>query len=238
MYWVAVAIGAAICAVVCVLARRRPSTRSWLGRGIAVVLAADGIWFVVHAGTADGWSDRSLPLDLCDVALFVAAVTCWHPRPLGVELTWFWGMAGTLQAVITPDLSASFPSTEFWLFVVGHLGIVIAALYLIVGCGLAPRPGAVRRVFGITLCYTAFVGIVDALTGANYMFLRHLPSHASLLSVLGSWPWYILSAAGVAVVLFVLLDAPFRSRTCSRGRARSPDASDCSDPARSSRAAV
>jgi uncharacterized membrane protein YwaF len=27
--------------------------------------------------------------------------------------------------------------------------------------------------------------------------------------VLGPWPWYIVTAAAVAVVLFVLLDVPF-----------------------------
>lgn len=204
------AIGAAVCAVVCLLARRRRVARPWLGRGIALVLAADAVVFVVHEGSVGGWSVRSLPLNLCDVALFVAAVTCWRPRPLGVELTWFWGMAGTLQAVVTPDLSASFPSADFWLFVVGHLGIVIAALYLVVGCRLAPRPGAVRRVFLITVAYTLGVEVIDAVTGANYMFLRRLPSHASLLSVLGPWPWYIVSAAVVAVLLFLLLDVPFR----------------------------
>jgi uncharacterized membrane protein YwaF len=66
-------------------------------------------------------------------------------------------------------------------------------------------------VFAITLAYSAFVGIVDATTGANYMFLRSPPGEWTLLRVLGPWPWYVASAAGVAVVLFTLLDAPFWS---------------------------
>jgi uncharacterized membrane protein YwaF len=37
----------------------------------------------------------------------------------------------------------------------------------------------------------------------------------SLLKVLGPWPWYIVSCAGIALVAFVLLDLPFRP-----GRAR------------------
>lgn len=208
MYWIAVAIGAVLAVVICMLARSRPGTAPRLGRAIAVVLAADAIAFVTREGMS-GWGARSLPLDLCDIALFIAAVTCWSPRPLGVELTWFWGMAGTLQAIITPDLSAPFPSIDFWLFVVGHLGIVIAALYLVVGCRLVPRPGAVPRVFAITAAYALVAGVVDAATGANYMFLRRVPAHVSLLSALGPWPWYIVSAAGVALVLFLLLDAPF-----------------------------
>jgi hypothetical integral membrane protein (TIGR02206 family) len=164
----------------------------------------------------DRWSvQASLPLALCDVALIVAAVACWWPQwLLAVELTYFWGLAGTLQAVVTPDLSAGFPQREFFMFVVGHLGIVIAALFLVVGLRLEPRPGSVMRVFAITAAYTAFVGCFNWLTGSNYMYLAAVPTHGSLLSVLGPWPWYILSGAAVALVLLLILDAPFhRHRT-------------------------
>ena len=68
------------------------------------------------------------------------------------------------------------------------------------------------RVFAVTAVYTAFVGWFDWLTGSNYMFLAAIPTTGSLLSVLGPWPWYILTAAGVALVLFWVLDAPFRHR--------------------------
>jgi hypothetical integral membrane protein (TIGR02206 family) len=145
------------------------------------------------------------------VALVVAAVACWSPQwSLGVELTYFWGLAGTLQAVLTPDLDAGFPQLEFFLFVVGHLGIVIAALYLVVGLQRVPRRGSVARVFAITVAYASFVGVFNWLTGANYMYLTAPPENPSLLSLLGPWPWYLLSATAVALVLFVLLDAPFR----------------------------
>jgi uncharacterized membrane protein YwaF len=69
----------------------------------------------------------------------------------------------------------------------------------------------VLRVFTITLAYTGFVGLIDALTDADYMFLASRPAQWSLLSILGPWPWYLFSAAGVALVLLVVLDAPFRS---------------------------
>jgi hypothetical integral membrane protein (TIGR02206 family) len=212
-YWLAVAIGAVICAALCIGARRRPGPWvTWAARAISVVLVADAITFVTTPLVDGTWSARtSVPIDLCDVALVVAAVACWRPKwQLAVELTYFWGLAGTLQAVSTPDLSAGFPHVTFFEFVVGHLGIVMAALFLVIGLRCVPRPGSVVRVFAITVAYTAFVGIVDAATGANYMFLRAVPSHTSLLSVLGPWPWYLLSAAGVAAVLLLILDAPFR----------------------------
>jgi hypothetical integral membrane protein (TIGR02206 family) len=124
-------------------------------------------------------------------------------------MTWFWGMAGTLQAVVTPDLSAGFPHLAFFQYLVGHLGVVLAAMFLVVGMGIVPRRKAAIRVFAITVCYSAVVGLVDAVAGANYMFLRRPPSNWTLLRLLGPWPWYTLSAAGVAAVLFTLLDMPF-----------------------------
>jgi hypothetical integral membrane protein (TIGR02206 family) len=158
------------------------------------------------------WSAKtSLPLALCDAGVLVAAAACWWRGALLVELTYFWGLAGTLQAVITPDLNVGFPHLVFFQYLVGHVGIVVAALFLVVGMRIVPRRGAVVRVFAITLGYTTMVGIVDALTGANYMFLRSPPGEWTLLRVLGPWPWYVLSAAGVALVLLTLLDAPFWS---------------------------
>lgn len=102
-----------------------------------------------------------------------------------------------------------FPHLVFFQYVVGHVAIVTGALFLVIGLGLTPRPGAVRRTYAVTAAYTAFVGMVDWVSGANYMFLRHPPSNWTVLRLLGPWPWYIVSAAAVAVVLLALLNLPF-----------------------------
>ena len=74
------------------------------------------------------------------------------------------------------------------------------------------------KVFGMTAGYTVAVGIVDWATGANYMFLRHPPHTWSLLSILGPWPWYLLTASAVALAFFLLLDAPFWAGRHGRSR--------------------
>jgi hypothetical integral membrane protein (TIGR02206 family) len=218
-YWSSVAVAALVCAGACLAARRRPG--HWTvtaARLIGVLLVADAVSYTVGEILQGTWSAKtSLPLALCNVGVLVAAGACWTLRPLLVELTYFWGLAGTLQAVITPDLNVNFPHLVFFQYVGGHTGIVLAALFLVVGMGIEPRPGAVRRVFLITLAYSAFVGLVDAASGADYMFLRSPPSEWTLLRLLGPWPWYILSAAGVGLALFVLLDAPFWWRRRRRG---------------------
>jgi len=210
-YLAAVLIALATGIALCVGARRKPGRWTVVAaRLIALALVSDAISFVVSELVAGTWSPKTdLPFALCDAAVLVAAAACWWRKPRLVELTYFWGLAGTLQAVITPDLNAGFPHLVFFQYLGGHLGIVLAALYLVIGLRIAPRPGSVATTFVITLAYTAFVGLVDALSGANYMFLRRPPGNWTLLKLLGPWPWYIVSAAGVALVLLAVLDLPF-----------------------------
>lgn len=192
------------------LARTRPGP--WL-KVLALALVADEVsWWVYIAlgGGLPGERVQPLPLQLCDVAILVAAAALWTRRPLLVEVTYFWALAGTSQALLTPDLPHSFPTYPYLQYYIAHGGTVAAAFILVVGLRIAPRPWAVAWVAGITLAYAAFVFAVDMTTGADYMFLRARPDTPSLLDELGPWPWYILSAAGIAVLLFAVLDAPFR----------------------------
>ena len=214
-----VAIGISI-ALLVVAGRRAPGV--WL-RVLAGVLVVDEVswWLYVLAGGVPGsvLAD-SLPLQLCDAAIFVAAAALWTRNPLLVEVTYFWGLAGTIQALLTPDLPQHFPSYPYFQYYIAHGGVVAAALILVVGMGIHPRRWAVLKVAGITVAYVAFVGLVDALTGADYMYLRAKPPSATLLDAFGPWPWYIGAAALVGVALFAVLDLPFRRLALWRGGSR------------------
>src|SRR5205823_117635 len=63
------------------------------------------------AVAARPWSAAaSLPVQRCDVAGFVAAAALLWRELVLVEVAYFWGLGGTLQAVLTPDLKDHFPS--------------------------------------------------------------------------------------------------------------------------------
>ena len=196
-------------AAACAAAVRWPAPRP-----LAVVIGAT--YVVEHASfvvRGDWEADFNLPLHLTDVVTIVAVLALWTRRPLLVELTWFWGLTASLQAVLTPDLgSAEFPELLWWTFFITHSGAVVAAVMLVVGCGITPRSGAVRRAFAATLLVAAAAAIANLITGGNYMWLREKPEAGSLLDYLGPWPWYIGSAALLALLLFALLDAPYRLR--------------------------
>lgn len=201
-------------AVTTIAARRSPGP--WL-RVFAVVIVIDEVswWLYLFAGGVPGAElAQSLPLQLCDVAVFIAAAALWSRNQLLVEVTYLWGLAGTLQAILTPDLPQHFPSYPYFQYYIAHGGVVAAAVLLVVGMRLHPRRWAVARVAALTIAYSALVGVVDAITQANYLYLRAKPPSATLLDLLGPWPVYILAATVIGIVLFAILDAPFRIRLC------------------------
>ncbi len=205
-----------------VLARNRPGL--WL-RGFALVLVVDEVswWVFLAAGGGEpGQRAQPLPLQLCDMGIFVAAGALWTRRQLLVETTYFWALAGTMQALLTPDLPQHFPTYPYFQYYIAHGGVVAAALMLVIGLRQRPRSLAFVRVAVLTVAYAAFVGLVDAVTGADYMFLRTKPGSPTLLDVLGPWPVYLLTATVVGVALLALLNTPFwiwRVRRSAQGRA-------------------
>ena len=195
-----------------VAARRRPG--AWtvpVCRGLAVLLLLDeGSWWIWLASQGSWSLSYALPFQLCDLAAFVAAAALWTRRPWLVELTYFWGIAGTLNGIVTPDIAAHFPDYLYLQYFVAHGVIVGAALFLVVGLKIQPRPGAALRAFGWTALLLLVDAGVDSVTGANYLYLRHAPGSRSLLDLMGPWPWYVLSASLVTLLAFLLLELPFR----------------------------
>jgi hypothetical integral membrane protein (TIGR02206 family) len=220
----AVLVIAVVTAALVAAARLRPGTWTMAAaRGLAVLLVGAEVgWWTYLATTHASRAELAyaLPFQLCDAAIFVAALALWLRRQLLVEITYFWGLAGTIQAIFTPDLPQHFPSFPFLQYYVAHGGVVAAALFLVVGVGQWPRRNAYIWVAALTIVYAAFVGMLDLVTGADYMYLRAKPASATLLDVMGSWPWYIGFAALVGVALFFILDAPFRVLRGSESKRR------------------
>ena len=206
-----IAVSAAMIAALVAAARLRPG--AWVVvacRVLAIVIVTNEASWSVWAAIHHVWAvNYALPLQLCDIAAFVSAAALWYRRPLLVELTYFWGLAGTTNGIITPDLGEHFPSYLFLQYYIAHGAIVGAALLLVVGLRIAPRPWAAVRMVGFTAGLAVFDGVTDVVTNGNYMYLRHAPGVHSLLDLMGPWPWYLLTASALALVFFVVLDLPF-----------------------------
>jgi hypothetical integral membrane protein (TIGR02206 family) len=204
------------------------AARHWPGRWRDWVAVTLGVLIVINESSwyLQAWDhgtfsvSANLPLHLCDVAAVVAVAALWTRRQILVELAWFWGLAGTANGIFTPDITAPFPTYSFLQYNIEHGAIVMAAVYLVVGMGMWPRPWSSARVYAITFGLLIFDAFVNMITDGNYLFLRQPPPGHNLLDLLGPWPWYIVWAGVLAAAIFAVLELPFRIFSLERGRSR------------------
>ncbi len=161
----------------------------------------------------------SLPLQLCDVASFVAPYALWTRRAWATALAYFWGLTLTSQALITPDLSRDFPDPGFLLFWAMHVLVFWAAVYLVWGLGLVPTWQTYRSSVVITAGWAVAAGAFNASFGTNYGYLSHKPGSSSILDLFGPWPWYNLVQVVILLVGWALITWPWVNAGAIRPRA-------------------
>jgi hypothetical integral membrane protein (TIGR02206 family) len=185
---------------------------------IAVLLAVDWIAYEVERYMDGQFTPAgALPMQLCDWAMFAVIAALLTRRRHVYEVAYFWGMAGTLQAILTPNLPEGFPSLHFVSFFTAHCGIVIGILYLTAVEGLRPHAWSIAWAMLWSEIYFGAALLVNGWTGANYGFLTHRPKGKSLLDYLSdNHGVYLLELNLMAVGFYLVLYAPFAIRDLIR----------------------
>ena len=182
-----------------------------IAHGLSAILLGN---YVVYLLFIRGWGDlaweQTLPMQMCDWAMVVVVVTLASGSRRWFEVAYFWGIGGTLQAVLTPNLRFGFPELRFLSFFVAHGGIIVGVVFLMLTRRLRPYPMSIVRVFAWSEFYFVITLLVDHLTGVNYGFLLHKPEAFSLLSFLSDdRPLYLFQMHGLALAFFTALYLPF-----------------------------
>ena len=190
--------------------------RKLLGKrkGIRVVLAillfaSTASYYGYFAGQGVKMFPHHVPLELCDVSLWLMIAALLTLRPAVFDVAYYLALAGASMSLLTPNLVNPTPFIAIQFFA-NHGLIVASALYLVWSGQARPRPGSVVRTMLALNGFAAIAGTFDFLFKTNYMFLRSKPPTVSLLDVLGPWPWYILACEAVGCGLVLLLYLPFR----------------------------
>jgi len=220
--WVIVSFLAMVSAMV--LLRRgddiatQPPRRRLMDRLIGWIFLAGALFVQVVTlwpSRFDHWS--SLPLHICDIAMFVA--------PLALLLGWrglraigyFWGLGLSSLSFIFPDLHFGPGDFQFWVFWTAHAIIVASALYDITARGFRPRWRDWLFVAGLSILYVCIIFPLDVLFHLNYGYIgqtyknQHSPADS-----LGPWPWRVPLMVGLALLAMLLLLLPWvivRART-------------------------
>jgi len=151
-----------------------------------------------------------LPMQLCDWTLFAAAAALLLRSQIAFDLAYFWGLAGTSQALLTPAIGPDVGLWRITSFLGIHAGIVIAVLYLLLSRGFRPRTRSLLHIFLGSEIYLAVALLINSLCGANYGFLSAKPLTKSMLDILSDNHWmYILQLNGLAFAFFALLYVPW-----------------------------
>ena len=154
-----------------------------------------------------------LPLHICGAGVYLTAVALVWRSYRAYEVVYFWGLAGALQAILTPELPYGFTHPFTISFFLSHGLIIFGLFYATFAYRLRPTWSSVPRVFAITLIFAfGVVAPLNLLLDTNYMYLRGKPVTGSVLDLFGPWPWYIAVTAVFTLASFVLYYLPFWSR--------------------------
>ena len=183
---------AACIAVMCWFGRRNRGTQAGRRIGVALSLAVWALWisYQVYDYVQYGFEpENTLPLQMCDLTAVFAALVFVRPTRQLQSLTYFWALALSTQAIITPDLAGGPDSIAFWWFWLYHLLVVGAGVYVVAVQGFRPEWPDLRFALVAGLVYAVVIFAIDALFGLNYGYLgRATPSRPTILDVLGPWP--------------------------------------------------
>ncbi len=150
-----------------------------------------------------------LPLELCNIIPLLMTIALWRKSRMLLSVIFFWIMAGTIQANITPTLHNVFPHYEWIRYWVIHSGLPVLAIYSFYVLGFRYNfRDIVRSALGMNIL-ASIIYIINIYLNANYMYLVAKPPHGTIYDFLGPWPWYILSLEFALIIFFSVVLSPF-----------------------------
>lgn len=187
-----------------------PKVTRWMSYSIAIVLVIQEITnIVVRTRVFDMALKDHLPLHLCGISVLFTAALMINRSYFLYELTYFWGMGGAIQAVLTPNVPFGFPHILNWTFFLSHGFIILGVIFATFVFDFRPTIRSIWKTFIITNIYMLIMIPVNLFLDTNYLFICNKPEGDTLLNFLGPWPWYILSLEVVAVISFWVYYSPF-----------------------------
>ena len=155
----------------------------------------DGRWLIV----------RDLPLHLCGFSTFLSAYALYKRSQLAFEFTFFWGIGGAIQAIVTPEVARFYTPYYFYISQISHSIIILNVLWMFIVLKMKIGHYALHRTVLLTLFLMVVIGIFNVLISANYFFLCEKPDIPNPF-LIGEWPFYLISLIFFGILVMFILD--------------------------------
>jgi len=221
MHLVAAVVCATVTAAVAVVGRHLRNTPAERRVRVGLAIVAIAFWVVHNAWWNWNGIDlyNGLPLQICDLAGFIAplALLTLHPWPRAI--LYFWGFGLSVLAFVQPTVTVGPAHPHFWMFWSAHTIILGCAAYDVVAGGFRPGWSDFARNAVASASYLVAVVAINMLLGSNYGYVGNPPPERkvpALVEALGPWPDRVAIIAALSAVTFLLLLLPWLAVTRRR----------------------
>lgn len=191
--------------------RRRHDSAHHIRFGLGITLVgSETAWLAYEASQGGLRFPDGLPLQLCDLTLWMTVALLFTLKPSLFDYVYYWALTGTSMALLTPDLWEPMSSYASIQFFIKHGVVVISVLYLVWARVARPRPGSVWRAFLLLNVYAGAIFTFNWTYHTNYFYILRKPAQPSILNWFGPWPIYIFFGDALALAAFLLLWLPFK----------------------------
>ncbi|MDG2020107.1 MAG: TIGR02206 family membrane protein [SAR86 cluster bacterium] len=166
--------------------------------------------FIWHYGMHFPWIEL-IPIHMCNLSTLFIGIFLITEKRLFFEVSFFWGIGGGINALITPDIPNSFPDPQYILFFIGHGFLIIAIAYACIALGNRPTLSSIRNGIYFSLSTLPIIFLINKLLGpkANYWYLGVKPAGESILDFLPTPPFHIPVLIILGIILFFLIYSPY-----------------------------
>ena len=145
-----------------------------------------------------------LPLQMCGITTYLSGIIVVYRKQFIFEFLYFWGLAGFIHSVLTPEFTTEINTFTIINYYVSHSLIFVVPVWLMLMMVMRLRIGSWCTNFLYTQPLLLFIMIVIWSVGGYYMYLAEAPLAENPLIFTRVWPWYILTFEFLAILHFLV----------------------------------
>lgn len=171
--------------------------------------------FPIYEGTFS--IKEHLPIHICRFISIACPFIILYKNRFWLGIFYFWILAGTINANITPDVQYGFPHWSYFNYWMVHSVLIIVPIYYLIVFRLKIEFKDLKNAFWVANGFLVITFFLNIILDSNYMYSKAKPESASILDYMGPWPIYLVSTQLLALFLFSILYLPFFIKSKKRG---------------------